>query len=765
MRYLLSLIIVIDLAFILTCLSATRTGMEAMGVMLMMQLPLAALHLLLAVPLCLPPLFKGNFKLPLYFVLSTALMYGSFYLYGTQDPHGRPVHRVLSDEAKQQQKKLNAFTEKQALGIRQMAEQKRNPNHAALCQSLGYPVDINKLNTVLGGNPEISTPCAVIRGRKALPVFLITAEIYPVWKKAGRKEREQMSNGIRSAMTVLLAHGADVNSRDGFGNTLLHWAVKYDDELLAALLVDNNACVYSKNNQGSQPHSLVQSSKLDKILTDAARNPRVLENCPDILSAIQLLKTVQQPPARGGPQDQWTRKLRSASRAGNVDLAIECLMHGAAVNNFDKYGYAALHSAVSGDKTMAVMVELLLIAGADINGRAQQNNTAHPHEFTPLISAVKNARPAAVAVLLAKGADPNLADQDGSTPLHHMALGWKPQKMEETIDLLLEAGADINARDKTGRTPLMMTAYNNRDQEKASAMLLEKGANPNLTDSQGNTFLNQLIAGNSSKDPTQTIALLTKRGATLDLSNRSGSNALIRAVKKLDVALVKHLLGAGADPNVFNKWKRSLLYSVTSCKPEEQAVFEALLEAGCDVNIHNKIPYNLGQAALHRALAPETTCLAPAEQLLRAGADPNSLDSRGLSPLYQLAHWQNKDPFQGLKLMQQYGADINLRNKEGGSPALYVAFDSAGGEILQAFLEAGADIGATDNYGNTLLHRAAENSKDGAGERIRLLIKSISDIDRPNGYGKTPLDIALKRKNSKAVQELKAAGAHPQITL
>jgi len=764
MRYLLSLLIVIDLAFIIVCLSATRTGMEAMGVMLIMQLPLAVLHLLLAVPLCLPPLLKGKLRLPLYFVLSTALMFGFFYLYGTQDPHGRPVYRILSDEAKQQQKKVSAYKENLALKIRQRAEQKRNPDHAALCQSLQFPVDINQLTTILGENPEISTPCAVIRGRKVLPVFLITAEQFPLWAKADRKERKQISDDIRSAITILLAHGADVNSRDESGNTLLHWAMQYDDELLAALLIDNKACIYSKNNKGYRPHSAVQSSRLNKLLADAGRDPGALENCPDILSALQLLEPQQQPPAKGGPRDHWTRKLRSAAAAGNVGLAIDCIMHGAAVNTFDRHGYAALHHAVKGKKSMTAMVELLLASGADINGRARQDYTAHPHEFTPLINAVKNGRSAAVALLLAKGADPTIADQDGSTPLHYLALGWKPEKMEKTIDLLLEAGADIDARDKTGRTPLMMTAYNNRDQEKASAMLLTKGADPNLTDNKGNPFLYQLVAGSSSKDPAQTIALLTKRGVTLDLSNSKGSSALIRAVKKLNVAQVKQLLAAGANPNVLNRWKRSLLYSVTSCKPEEQAVFVALLAAGCDVNIHNKTPYTLGQTALHRALAPETTCLAPAERLLRAGADPNSLDSRGLSPLYQLAHWQNKDPFQGLKLMQQYGADINIRNKEGGSPALYAAFDSAGSVILQAFIEAGADTGATDNYGNTLLHLAAENSKEGAGERIRLLLKSISNLDRQNDYGKTPLDIALKRKNGEAVQGLTAAGAHSQIT-
>ncbi|MDX2476376.1 MAG: ankyrin repeat domain-containing protein [Gammaproteobacteria bacterium] len=348
MRYLLSLIIVIDLTFIIVCLSATRTGMEAMGGMLFMQLPLAALHLLLAVPLCLPPLLKGKLRLPLYFVLSTALMFGTFYLYGTQDPHGRQVYRVLSDEAKQQQKKINTYKENLALKIRQRAEHKRNPGHAALCRSLKFPMDIKQLTTISGKNKKISTPCAVIRGRKVLPVFLITAEQFPLWAKADSKERKQISDNIRSAITILLAHGADVNSRDESGNTLLHWAAKYDDELLTALLMDNKACIYSKNNEGHRPHSAVQSSRLNNLLADAARNPGALENCPDILSTLQLLEPQLQPPAKGGPQDHWTRKLGSAAAVGNVGLAIDCIMHGAAVNIFDRDGYAALHHAVRG---------------------------------------------------------------------------------------------------------------------------------------------------------------------------------------------------------------------------------------------------------------------------------------------------------------------------------------------------------------------------------------------------------------------------------
>ncbi len=513
MRYLFGLMVVIDLAFVTICLGATRTGMEAMGVMLMMQLPLAVLHLLLSIPLCLFPLLKGKLRRPLYFVLSTSLMFGFFYLYGTFGSTGSSLYRALSTRAKQQQERVNTYKENLGLKLRQKVEQKLNPDHAALCRVLKVPVDINQLTTILEKNPDISTSCAVIGGRKVLPLFMITAEEFPLWIKADKKKRKQISANIRSTITILLDHGADVNSRDESGNTLLHWAVKFDDDQLATLLIDNKACIYCKNNAGHRPQSSVKSRKLEKLLATAARNPESIANCPDIFSALQLSKPAQQPPAKGSPRDHWTRKLYSAAAAGNVGLALDCIKHGAAVNSFDRHGYAALHHAVKGKKSIAVMVELLLAAGADINGRAQQDYTAYPHEFTPLIIAVKNGRYAAVTVLLAKGADPTLVDQDGSTPLHYLALNWKPGKMAKTIDLLLDAGADIDARDKAGRTPLMMTVYNNRDQEKAAAILLGKGANPNLTDNQGNTFLQQLVSRNStSKDPTRTIDLLTKPG-------------------------------------------------------------------------------------------------------------------------------------------------------------------------------------------------------------------------------------------------------------
>jgi hypothetical protein len=84
-----------------------------------------------------------------------------------------------------------------------------------------------------------------------------------------------------------------------------------------------------------------------------------------------------------------------------------------------------------------------------------------------------------VGFLLAKGADPNIADNHGVTPLMLAAnLGF-----EEGVSLLVERGARLNDANNTGETPLM-TAVHRRDLP-MMRVLLKAGANPERTDSSG----------------------------------------------------------------------------------------------------------------------------------------------------------------------------------------------------------------------------------------------------------------------------------------
>ena len=140
----------------------------------------------------------------------------------------------------------------------------------------------------------------------------------------------------------------------------------------------------------------------------------------------------------------------------------------------------ALHVAAANDNLEAAAI--LVEHGAKIDTRDTVNND------TALMYGVGDGKAKVAEYLLIKGANPNLTDKQGFTPLHIAA-------SRNDIDLvrsLLAHGASIDARTSGhGRTALLIAAMSGfTDMVRA---LLEGGANPSLPDNIGGLPLQRAI--------------------------------------------------------------------------------------------------------------------------------------------------------------------------------------------------------------------------------------------------------------------------------
>ena len=100
-----------------------------------------------------------------------------------------------------------------------------------------------------------------------------------------------------------------------------------------------------------------------------------------------------------------------------------------------------------GPRRFDALVKGFLSKGWDINARQQ-----HRHGmWAPLHWLARRGLTAGIRCLLENGAEPNVVDDIGRTPMHIIA-----QKGigKNQVQLLIEHGGDVNARDADGQTPL-----------------------------------------------------------------------------------------------------------------------------------------------------------------------------------------------------------------------------------------------------------------------------------------------------------------------
>jgi ankyrin repeat protein len=344
------------------------------------------------------------------------------------------------------------------------------------------------------------------------------------------------------AAKLLLRAGANVNAVEQWhGQTALMWAAAESQPAMLKLLIQHGAKVDARSRLNNwqrlvtaEPRAQVRPVGGLTALLYAARQG-CLECVRHLIEAHAQLDL---------PDPEGITPLLMAVENFHFDLAALLLSKGANVNKWDWWGRTPLYAALdvntvphggrpdrpSLDQTTSLkMIELLLDAGANPNAQLKlfpPYRAVGPDRgadmmltigATPLLRAAKAGDAPGIRLLLAHGANPNLPNLYGMTPImaaagigsNEIDTRGRFKTQEEavaSIELLAKAGADVNAHEqRLGQTALHGAAFWGWDD--VVKCLVAHSADLSAKDTRGMTPLDSALgrAGGHGRGGTQVM--------------------------------------------------------------------------------------------------------------------------------------------------------------------------------------------------------------------------------------------------------------------
>ncbi|WP_428055943.1 ankyrin repeat domain-containing protein [Candidatus Avelusimicrobium alvi] len=281
------------------------------------------------------------------------------------------------------------------------------------------------------------------------------------------------------------------------------------------------------------------------------------------------------------------------------------------------------------------------------DGKAVVNDPSS-YGVTPLIAAAAAGNDKVVEYLIAQGADVTAKDDLGKTALIY-AIGFDNPKLISSL-IKLDNKA-VNLPDNSGNTPLIYATQ--KGLVNNIKLLLANGAKVDYRNPA--TGLCALSAA-AAEDQSAAIRLLVRTGkADVNLPDLSGRTPIFYAVEQDKADALRTLISLGADVNAQDNNGVTPLMRA-SAKNRQDCVNILLKQK----NINTNLKDFQGRTAITYSVYAEE--VAPAQALLKAGADINTRDSASNTPL--MGAVKAKNDRMALFLIQQ-GADLTAANAAG----------------------------------------------------------------------------------------------------
>ncbi|KAJ8664679.1 hypothetical protein QAD02_006341 [Eretmocerus hayati] len=529
---------------------------------------------------------------------------------------------------------------------------------------------------------------------------------------------------IRRTMIVqkLVRYGADVNSRERHGKPVFHTLFDQSSE------------------------SVLEKNVAETLLKEGA-NVDIADS-----EGLTLLHYV----VENLTKDVAFMYLRKDSLF--IDLF---LSFGANVNSKSKKGDSILHTSVKYHRSGVecredLFVKLLEQSGVDLGVKNSIGDT-------PLHSAAKECQPFCVKSLLAAGANVNIENAQGHTPVTILQKiledrNYELRKNEYSVyeiivahlKKLIKLDRPVSRKNKNCLDALHESSDSAIDVEIENEMKKLRSMKINQY-----TSLFKILVGNP-EDMTNYV----KNKDLMELMSSDEQDTEEKFVDKVFKAYIRRFNPEKAC-NLSNRDGISIFHLLCSLNWENEyenystkllKIITFFLNKNINVNSSNRLKSGhdyAGYTALHFATCANS--LKIVKLLLKYGADPSKCDAKGNTALHRL-DYTDTNCGEILELLLKHGASIDAKNLENETP-IHCAFywQKRNKSFMNLILNASREVcNHTNSEGLSLLHIASTLDlrkvkifvENGALVKARV----TSGVDDETRDGTTPLHLACSEQ-------------------